>query len=182
LVSVLGIAAGFIFGPIMSQDEQRQAVAESGVGASLVPTQYSGGIAKAGAKSLPAPPEPFSIAVNGHTEISTVTVKRGETAQIDVLVTPKISDITGNIHVQSVLPMCGTSSAHIQCIPQGISASISENTVSAAKHMVLTINAAQDMPTGTYAYEVVTDAMMHLPDQSAPVKVGNIATFGIQVA
>ncbi|WP_158435214.1 hypothetical protein [Nitrososphaera viennensis] len=178
---VLGIAAGFIIRPVMSQDNQRQAMAVSGAGASLVPTQFGGGIAKAGAKSLPAPPEPFSIVVNGHTEISTVTVKRGETAQIDVLVSPKMLGITGNVYVQSVLPVCGTSNLHIDCIPQGITASISENTVSAAKHLVLTVNAAQDMPTGTYAYEVVSDTMMNLPDQSSPVKVGSITTFGIQV-
>src|SRR5690242_6799642 len=93
------------------------------------------------ASHRPIPPEPFSIAVNGHTEPTIITIKRGQTAQVDVLIGPKISGITGNVTVQSVRPICGTPEADVisKCIPSGITASISENTDSATKHMVLTI-------------------------------------------
>gem|GEM_PF-4381066 len=131
----------------------------------------------------PTPPEPFSIAVNGHNEPAIVTLKRGQTEQIDVLIGPKIAGIIGNVSVQSVRPICGTPEANVisKCIPSGITAFISENTVSATKHMVLTITADPNMPSGFYAYEVTADTTMNVPYQDTPIHVGNISAFGIQV-
>lgn len=131
----------------------------------------------------PTPPEPFFIAVNGHTEPAIVTLKRGQTEQIDVLIGPKISGIVGNVSVQSVRPICGTQDASVisKCIPSGITASISEHTVSATKRMVLTITADTNMSPGFYAYEVTAYTSLNVPYQDTPVHVGNISSFGIQV-
>ena len=67
---------------------------------------------------LHSPPDPFKIAVNGHTEPAIVaTVKRGQTSQVDVFISPNLSGITGNVDVSSVFPICGTMDANIKCIP-----------------------------------------------------------------
>lgn len=123
----------------------------------------------------PTPPEPFSIAVNGHKEPTVVaTIKRGQTAQVDVFIAPKIAGITGDVSVQSVKPECGTTVSKIGCTPDGITATLSENTVSAAKHLILTINVSDSMPTGTYSYEVISEA--------PSVDAGDIDSFAITVA
>ncbi|MGI0060532.1 MAG: hypothetical protein ACREBJ_12275 [Nitrosotalea sp.] len=121
-----------------------------------------------------SPPEPFAITVNGHKEPTVVaTIKRGQTAQLDVFISPKIDGITGDVSVQSVRPECGTAVSKIGCTPAGITATLSENTVSAAKHLVLTINVSDSMPAGTYSYEVTSMAQS--------VNAGDIDSFAITV-
>lgn len=127
--------------------------------------------------------DPFAITVNGHKEPTVIaTVKRGQTAQIDVFIAPKIAGITGDVSVQSVKPICGsTPVSRIGCTPAGITTTLSENTVSVAKHFILTINVSDSMPSGTYSYEVISMAQSHISYQAGPVAGGDIDSFAITV-
>ncbi|MGH2612414.1 MAG: hypothetical protein ACRDFB_05130, partial [Rhabdochlamydiaceae bacterium] len=116
-----------------------------------------------------------AITVNGHKEPTVVaTIKRGQTAQLDVFIAPKIAGITGDVSVQSVKPECGTIVSRIGCTPAGVTVTLSENTVSAVKHLILTINVSDSMPAGTYSYEVISTAQS--------VNAGYIDSFAITVA
>lgn len=130
------------------------------------------------------PPDPFTIAVNGHTTPAIVaTIKRGQTSQVDVSLSPNISGITGKVGVASVYPTCGTmSTLPGKCIPAGITATLSASKVTAPMHMVLTFSVSNDMPVGVYQFEVAASTFgLHVPFQAAPVNVGNIDSFAIQV-
>jgi hypothetical protein len=131
--------------------------------------------------SPPAPPEPFAIEVNGDSEPTTIIVKRGETTQIDVLVRPLIPGIEGNVYLQSLRPECGTSDLQLECAREGMTASISENSVNTSANLVVTINVAPDFQPGTYGYEIIAETMLKLPTQDTPAKVGNIHAFTIEV-
>ena len=130
----------------------------------------------------PIPPDPFKIAVNGHTEPAIVaTVKRGQTSQVDVFVSPNISGIAGKVDVSSVFPICGTMSTNVKCIPDGITTTLSESKVTTPMHMVLTFSVSNDMPIGVYSFHVVTSTSLNVPYQTTPVNVGDSDSFAIQV-
>lgn len=136
------------------------------------------------ADQRPMPPEPFTIAVNGHAEPAVVaTIKRGQTSQVDVSISPNISGITGKVGVASVFPICGTmNTLPGKCIPSGITATISASKVTSPTHMVVTFSVSNDMPVGVYSFEVAASTFgLHVPFQAAPVNVGNIDSFAIQV-
>jgi len=162
-VAALGIAVAFVFQPAFSQAQMENAV-----------------VADEHPMSPPAPPEPFSIKVNGSSDPGTITVKRGEIAQIDVLVTPLIPGIEGNVSLESYRPECGLSGLQTGCVV-GITALLSQNSVTSAENLVVTITVAPDTKPGTYTYQIVADTMMDLPDQDTPAKVGNIHSFSINV-
>ncbi len=128
-----------------------------------------------------APPEPFSILVNGHEEPTTIKVARGETAQINVSISPRLLGIVGDVYVSSSMPVCGIEHPHSKCMPEGITASISENRVSSNTDMVLTVNVAKDMPVGTYPYQISAKTTLNVEYQESPVRVGNISVFAIEV-
>jgi hypothetical protein len=138
--------------------------------------------AKMSIMSTHIPPNPFKITVNGYAEPALVaTVKRGQTAQVDVFISPNISGITGNVEVSSVFPMCGTVDIHQRCTPAGIITTLSANKVTAASHMVVTLNVPSNMPVGMYLFHVVSSTTLNVSFQATPVHVGDSAPFAIQV-
>ncbi|MHB8547455.1 MAG: hypothetical protein ACYDAJ_11885 [Nitrosotalea sp.] len=127
------------------------------------------------------PPDPFTIAVNGHTTPAIVaTVKRGQTSQVDVFISPNISGITGNVEVSSVFPMCGTVDIHQKCTPAGTTTTLSAN-VTSPTHLILALNVSNNMPVGTYLFHVQASTVLNVPFQATPVHVGDSAPFAIKV-
>lgn len=139
----------------------------------------------------PQIPDTFSIMVNGSEEPTTVTVKRGESAQIDAVVTPLVKGIIGNVTIDSVKPECGTSALAIGCTPEGISVSLSEDgsnsssqsvsDITSSKSLSVIVTIAPDMAPGIYGYQITADTMLDLPTQDQPVHTGYIYPFTIEV-
>ncbi len=120
----------------------------------------------------PLAPLSFSTTINGHENAEIVaTVNRGETSQLDVLATPLINGISGNMEVYSSLPQCGTINVSVGCTPSGISVSLpSSSRVSSIAHMPLTISVSKDMPPGTYWYSLAT-IPINDPSQNLPTSL-----------
>ena len=132
---------------------------------------------------LYSPPDPFTITVNGHiTPAIVATVKRGQTAQVDVFISPNIPGIKGRVGVSSVFPICGTmSTLPGKCIPDGMTTTLSSN-VTTAMHMVLTFSISNDMPVGVYQFEVTASTFgLHVPYQVTTVNVGDVNSYSIRV-
>lgn len=132
---------------------------------------------------LYSPPDPFTITVNGHiTPAIVAIVKRGQTSQVDVFISPNIPGIKGRVGVSSVFPICGTmSTLPGKCIPDGMTTTLSSN-VTTAMHMVLTFSISNDMPVGVYQFEVAASTFgLHVPYQATPVNVGDVNSYSIQV-
>ena len=128
-----------------------------------------------------SPPDPFFISVNGHiTPAIVATVKRGQTSQVDVFISPNLSDITGKVDVSSVFPMCGSMIVDTKCTPVGTTATLSAN-VTTATHLVLTFSVSNDMPVGIYLFHVTAYTNLNVPYQATPVHVGDSDSFSIQV-
>ena len=124
----------------------------------------------------------FSTTVNGHEKAEVVTtMNRGEIVQLDILATPKISGISGDMQVYSSLPECGTITIDMGCTPHGITVSLpTSNRVSSTAHVPLTISVSKDMPPGTYWYSLaitpIKDPFKNLPESS-----GYVDAFAIKV-
>ena len=185
-VIIVGIAISIVLGmtfvlqPASSQEKLNHMTINSTDRMSVEPMSV---ITHDEKKIVPShsPPDPFKIAVNGHTEPAIVaTVKRGQTSQVDVFVSPNISGIAGKVDVSSVFPICGTMSTNVKCIPDGITTTISNN-VTTATHMVLTFNVPNDMPIGVYSFHVAASTSLNVPYQTTPVNVGDSDSFAIRV-
>ncbi|MGI0093555.1 MAG: hypothetical protein ACREA8_05580 [Nitrosotalea sp.] len=126
-------------------------------------------------------PDPFFISVNGHTTPAIVaTVKRGQTSQVDVFISPNISGVTGKVGVSRVVPMCGSMIVDTTCTPVGTTATLSAN-VTSPTHLVLTFNVSNDMPIGVYPFEVSASTRLNVPYQATPVNAGDVSSFSIQI-
>jgi hypothetical protein len=174
---VLGMT--FVLQPVSSQEKQSQTSINGSNRMSVEP--ISAIIQNKNTGTLHSPPDPFKITVNGYAEPALVaTVKRGQTAQVDVFISPNISGITGNVEVSSVFPMCGTVDIHQRCTPAGTTATLSAN-VTSPTHLILTLNVSNNMPVGTYLFHVQASTVLKVPFQTTPVHVGDSAPFTIRV-
>jgi hypothetical protein len=131
----------------------------------------------------PVPPLSFSTTVNGHEKAEVVaTVNQGQTVQLDLLATPLISGMSGDVEVYSSLPECGTVNVQIGCTPHGITVSLPSNVrVSSATHLPLTISVSKDMPPGTYWFSIATTPVKD-PSKNLPESSGYIEAFAIRIA
>ena len=127
-------------------------------------------------------PLSFSTSVNGDEKAEVVTtINRGETTQLDVLATPMINGISGDMEVTSSLPQCGTVNISLGCTPQGITVSLPTSTrVSSSTHVPLIVSVSKDVPPGTYWYSIATTPVKD-PSKNLPVSMGYVEAFGIQV-
>lgn len=147
--------------------------------------QYMGAAPINGSRALPAPPEPFMVKINGSIEPTTITVKRGGSAQVDVVVNPKIVGIAGDLVTLSGFPTCGSKGAEIvkNCNPSGIILSLSDTTIKqGGGHATLTISVADNVQPGIYPYSVSADTTLNVPYQAEPVRVGYQAVFAVGVS
>lgn len=167
----LGVISGMVFLSDTSQADQ-EAISES-------KGLLAGG---AGTVIQERSQQAFSIAVNDKEDAEIVaTVNRGETTQLDVLVTPLIDGVSGDVEVYSSLPECGTVNAKVGCIPSGITVSINTgNKVSSPTHLPLAVTVSNDMPTGVYWYSVKATPLEE-PTENGPKSAGYIAAFAIKV-
>jgi len=187
-VIIVGITISIVFGmtfvlqPASSQEKPSSLTTNS---REQMSTESTSTITPDEKKVVPVvhtPPDPFTIAVNGHTTPTIVaTVKRGQTSQVDVFISPNISGITGKVDVSSVFPMCGTmSTLPGKCMPDGVTTDLSSN-VTTPMHMVLTFSVSNDMPVGVYPFHVVASTSLNVPYQTTPVNVGDSDSFSIRV-
>lgn len=181
-LAIIGVAALIISGTTLipnatsqnsDEDISLQEPSSHRIGAAAVPDIL--------AEPRNAPPEPFSILVNGHEEPTIIKVARGETAQINVSISPRVSGIEGDVYLRSSIPVCGIEHPHSKCMPEGIDASLTANSVSSSTDMVMTVNVAEDMPVGTYPYQISARTTMNVEYQESQVRVGNTSVFAIEV-
>lgn len=167
------------------QQNNHNVISEQTTKMSASNVQYMGAAPVAGSHALPAPPEPFMVKINGSIEPTTITIKRGGSVQVDVLVSPKIAGITGDLVTLSGFPICGSKGAEVvkNCNPDGIILSLSDTTIKqGGGHATLTISVAGNIQPGVYPYSVSADTTLNVPYQAEPVRVGYQSVFAVEVS
>lgn len=128
------------------------------------------------------PPDAFFISINGHPESTYVTtIKRGQTANLDVFVAPKLPSIIGSVSFQNFGIYCSNYNI-TKCTPYGITSMLSTTKITKPTHLFLTINVPSDYPTGIYSEEIMANTTLGEPYQSTLFDDGDIDGFHIQVS
>ncbi|HJW19575.1 MAG TPA: hypothetical protein VJ571_03355 [Candidatus Nitrosotalea sp.] len=111
-------------------------------------------------------PDTTSITVNGNNFTSTIPIKRGETKQIDVLVVHKLpmalagATLQTNMTVENYYP-CNYPNSTIYCLQKNIIMKLSDTTITSQKDVLLTITVPDNMTTGEYPYQIITETTIH---------------------
>jgi len=133
--------------------------------------------------SIPIPPDPMHITINGSTTPFVIPIKAGETKSIDILLEPKIPIVYSTVNVESYFGSAGECKdidIVSYCPGRGIDMVLSDTSITSQKEITLTINVSDNVTNGTYAYRVTTYTVVESPDSKLRT-VGNSLRFDLKI-
>lgn len=137
------------------------------------------------AQQVTNPTPPVSIKVNGNSgpDIS-YPIKRGESATLDVAVSPNMAGITTSLEAKLVYPECGSKEAEtvVHCTPKGVSASLSRSSVSMEEHVSLKVEIARDMEAGIFPIQLIANTNVAKGPGQQPLPVTQLFPIELQIS
>jgi len=109
---------------------------------------------------------PIDLIFEGYSGQPLIYVHKGETKVIDIVANITKSNSTVYLSNFSVKPKCNIVYIPDQCVPQGMSVSLSNSMITSTQHLQLVIKVSQNMTAGKYIYGIF--ATSELPMTTSP--------------
>lgn len=133
--------------------------------------------------SVPAPPDPMHITINGSDVSFVIPIKTGETRDVDILLEPKIPIVYSTVNVENYFGSAGECKdvdINSYCPGREIDMVLSDTSITSQKEITLTITVSDNVTSGTYAYRITADTVFESPDGKLRT-VGNSLRFDLKI-
>ncbi|CAE6486534.1 hypothetical protein NUZ5A_20156 [Candidatus Nitrosotenuis uzonensis] len=153
----------------------KQKLIERGWATELLSTNFPPG-------SLRILKDPLSIIILGNNESPVIPIKRGETKNMEILITPKIPILESTVNVENYFGItCDAKNTTTYCPGKNITMNLSDTSITSQKKIALTIVVSNNASIGNYPYRIVTETTFNSPLYVNPITVGHSARFDLLV-